>query len=141
MSFTIRAAKSNFFDRKAVMAAVDKARLRVLSKFGAYVRTTARRSIRKRKRVSDAGSPPSSHTGRLRDFLFFAYDPRSESVVIGPAKLNSTNAPEALEHGGAAAVLSRGRRKTAHIRARPFMGPAFAKELPGFDELWRDSVK
>lgn len=59
----LEAAKGNFFDRKAVLAAVDKATLRVLSKFGAFVRRRAKSSIRKRKKASPPGQPPSSHSG------------------------------------------------------------------------------
>src|SRR5690606_6172596 len=49
-----------FFDRKAVTSRVDKATRKVLSRFGAFVRRTARSSIRKRKKTSQPGSPPSS---------------------------------------------------------------------------------
>ena len=40
-----------FFNKKVVTDAVDKASRRVLSKFGAYVRQAARRSIRKPRRM------------------------------------------------------------------------------------------
>jgi len=104
--------KSIFFDRAAVLNAVDKGTKNVLSKFGAFVRTTARHSIKKRKSASPAGSPPSSHTGLLKKFIFFGYDRDEQSVVIGPAKLNSgTNAPHTLEHGG----TSKTKGKKVHI--------------------------
>lgn len=140
-------AKSMFFDAPKVVRSVDAATRRVLSKFGAYVRTAARSSIRKRKRVSEPGSPPSSHTGFLKRFIFFGYDADLRSVVIGPSRLNrSSNAPETLEYGGTVAIVKRhtgGRResKIVEIAARPFMHPALKKELPKLPAMWQDSVK
>lgn len=135
--------KDFFFDRQAVLAKVDAATLRVLSKFGAFVRRTARSSIRSRKTPSAPGSPPSSHTGLLKRLIFFGYDPASRSVVIGPAPLRSTvEAPPLLEYGGTARRKGRsGKQVTATYRPRPFMGPAFQQELKNLPPLWRDSIK
>jgi hypothetical protein len=71
-----------FFDKKAVRDKVDAGTRRVLSKFGAFVRRTARGSIRKRKKPSPPGQPPSSHVGLLKKFIFFGYEPAKRSVVI-----------------------------------------------------------
>jgi len=139
--------KQMFFDRGAVTSATDRATRRVLSRFGAYVRTTAKHSIRKRKRISDPGEPPSSHTGLLRRFIFFGYDRDRRSVVIGPMRLNQKvgDAPAALEYGGTSTVVevSRRRRRKRRIRmaARPFMGPAFEKERPKLPAMWAGSVR
>jgi len=139
--------KQMFFDRKAVSGAVDRATRKVLSRFGAFVRTGARHSIRKRKRVSAPGEPPSSHTGLLRNFILFGYDRGRRSVVIGPQRLNQKvgDAPHALEHGGTSTVVEglRGKRKKRRIRiaARPFMGPAFEREKPKLPAMWASSVK
>ena len=92
-----------FFDKKAVTNKVDAGTRRVLSKFGAFVRRTAQSSIRKRKRISKPGEPPSSHIGLLKKFIFFDYNPDSRSVVIGPVRLSQNGrgeAPSLLEHGG-----------------------------------------
>ena len=138
--------KELFFDRKAVTSRVDKATRKVLSRFGAFVRRTARRSIRPRKRTSAPGSPPSSHTGLLKRFIFFGYDPRpgKRSVVIGPQRLSQKGrgeAPSLLEHGGTTTLKRRGRRVRARFRGRPFMRPAFEKEQHQLPALWRNSVK
>jgi len=130
-----------FFDSRHVMNRVDKATRSVLSKFGAYVRRTARRSIRKRKRRSRPGKPPSDHTGLLKRFIFFGYDPDKQSVVIGPEKLGKGEAPPALEYGGTSTVEEDDEKKQVRIKARPFMGPAYEKELPGLPQMWRDSVR
>jgi hypothetical protein len=159
-TFTISAAQGNFFDSKKVRLAVDKSRRQILSRMGAFVRQRAITSIRKppktRRReaktgrfakaagqISRPGMPPYSHRGLLRKFLFFAYDPERQSVVIGPARLNKPgNAPESLEYGGESAIAGRnGRTRKIDVRARPFMGPALDKELPNFPDLWRNSVR
>ena len=118
--------KSWFFDRLKVQRAVGDATRRVLSKFGAFVRTAARHSIRKRKAVSQPGNPPSSHTGLLRNRIYFAYDPARQSVVIGPTPINQVTfdrdikpvsgiVPEILEYGGSAGGPA-SRRRSVSVR-------------------------
>ena len=158
--------KKYFFDTKRVLRAVDKGRRAALSKAGAFIRTTARRSIRKRKRAAPPGKPPSSHTGLLKRFIFFGYDAGSDSVVIGPARLaKSTEAPHTLEFGGTVKVrrdrlmrvedtgrdkrgrFTKGKYKRVKAgtrltyQARPFMGPAIDKERSKLPKFWRDSVR
>ena len=102
--------KQLFFDRQAVISRVDPATRKVLSKFGAFVRRTAKGSIRNRKAAAPPGSPPSSHTGLLKKFIFFGYDPQRESVVIGPTRLDRRGqgeAPSLLEHGGQTTLVRR----------------------------------
>lgn len=136
--------KQMFFDSKKVRRATDRATRRVLSKFGAFVRRTARSSIRKRKRISRPGEPPSSHMGLLKKFIFFGYEPAKRSVVIGPARLTQSGrgeAPSLLEYGGGTTLKRRGRRRRARYKARPFMGPAFGKEKPKLPAMWRSSIR
>ena len=136
--------KTLFFDRQAVTSKVAPATRKVFSKFGAFVRRSARSSIRKRKRPAPPGSPPSSHTGLLKKFIFFGYEPSQRSVVIGPARLSQRGrgeAPSLLEHGGQTTLKRRGKRERATYRARPFMGPAFDKEQPKLSAMWRDSIR
>ena len=145
MKFSIREFRQSFFDRAAVTQAVDRATRRVLSKFGAFVRTTARSSLRRRKRVSEPGQPPSSHTGLVKRLLFFGFDAVRRSVIVGPAKLNKPKPRvlELLEQGGNIRRRNRRTRKLeTHVyRARPFMGPAMKKELPKLPAMWRNSLK
>ncbi|MBS3821018.1 MAG: hypothetical protein KGY81_04565, partial [Phycisphaerae bacterium] len=104
--------KQMFFDAPAVRRKVDASTRRVLSKFGAFVRRTARSSIRKRKKASSPGSPPSSHIGLLKKFIFFGYEPAKRSVVIGPVRLSQKGrgeAPHLLEYGGATKIAHRGK--------------------------------
>jgi len=130
-----------FFDKKAVTSRTDRTTRRVLSRFGAFVRRTARQSIRKRKKPAPPGKPPSSHIGLLKKFIFFGYDPRprKRSVVIGPVQLTQKGrgeAPALLEHGG----MGKAGKKRVRYRPRPFMVPAFEKEQPKLPAMWRDSV-
>jgi hypothetical protein len=135
--------KEMFFDRLKVTRAVDSGVRKVLSKFGAFVRTDSRHSIRKRKAVSQPGQPPSSHVGLLRRLIYFGYDANRRSVVIGPTPLRGTaEAPPLLEYGGRARLKSRkGKVVSATYRARPFMGPAFEREKAKLPALWAGSVK
>lgn len=100
-------AKGMFFDAPKIVRSVDAATRKVLSKFGAYVRTAARSSIRTRKKVSEPGSPPSSHTGLLKKFIYFGYDESRQSVVVGPTRLGSGVVPERLEYGYVGGDLAR----------------------------------
>jgi hypothetical protein len=116
MSFrlTSRDFKKQFFTRSITRRA-NPASVRGLARFGALVRTKARRSIRKRKRSSKPGEAPSGHEGSLKKYIYFAYEPTRGSVVIGPAanKANLTTsgilqrgiATETLEHGGRIGVV------------------------------------
>ena len=135
-------AKGLFFDRQVVTNSADRAQRKVLSKFGAFVRQTARTSIRKRKSISEPGQPPSSHTGLLKRNIFFVFSPETRSVVIGPILLNKqSDAPRLLEHGDTVVRKRRTKRVRLKYRARPFMGPAFEREQQKLPALWRNSVK
>lgn len=145
IGFKINDAKKLFFDKKAVMSAKERAEKKVLGRFGAFVRRDARSSIRKRKAVSKPGKPPTDRTGLLKKFIFFVYDKTIGSVVIGPARLNTTKnkkAPELLEVGGTSKLMFHGKKTPADYKARPYMGPAFEsnkqKHMPG---MWKDSLK
>ncbi len=156
--------KSLFFDREAVRKRVKPGSARALSKAGAYVRTSARSSIRSRKAVSAAGSPPSAHTKRTPNLrtIFFAFDPRSESVVVGPVRLNgpsSVRVPHILEVGGdvtlnqvligkswltgkkPTSARQPVRKKTVKYAARPFMNPALVANQSKLPSLWANSVR
>jgi hypothetical protein len=143
-----------FFDSDYVVRSVDKANRAVLSKFGAFVRRRMRSSIRKRKKYSKPGQPPSSHAGHLRQFIFFSFDPVNRSVVIGPERLNAKvgDTPHVLEYGGRNEIATYRRRgykkgermvskRTITVKARPYARPALAAELPQLPEMWRNSVK
>ena len=90
-----------FFDTKEVRSKVSDATRRVFSKFGAFVRQTAKQSMKKKSGPAPPGQPPHSHVGLLKRWILFGYDKTRESVVVGPAKLpKKGNVPETLEKGG-----------------------------------------
>lgn len=155
---------SQFFDRDAVLKALDREQRSRLSRAGAFVRRRARSSIRKRNRVSKPGSPPSSHTGDYRRSIFFGYDASRDAVVIGPsATFGGSEVPSTLEFGGTRQVknqlieVSGGPKRGAGGRfetnrqfirytgkitqqPRPHMRPALEKESPNFPDLFKNSV-
>ena len=140
ISMSLKEFKAGFFDRQAVQQAVDKAARKNLSKFGAFVRRIAQTSIRSRKRISEPGQPPSSHTGLLKRHIYFAYDGQKKSVVIGPVawkKRGSFTVPEVLEYGGQV----REANQRYNYRSRPFMRPAFEKGKARIKDIWKDSIK
>jgi hypothetical protein len=110
-------SKSFFFDQPLVKRLLGDAAGRVLSRVGSFIMTTARHSMRVTKHtVSAPGEPPRAHTRLLRDRIFFSYDPRGQSVVIGPTPISmvffdrdirpvSGIIPEILEFGGTAGVI------------------------------------
>lgn len=156
-------AKSMFLDRAKVMAAVERAKLRVLNRAGSMTRITMRRMIRKRKGHSAAGSPPHSHGQHLlRNKIFYGYDSSADSVVIGPEKLAiKGNVPEVLEFGGSVDVkesrLSGGRWMQSRFvkdrdgrpervrkvdqEPRPFAAPSLEAIRPKLAGLWLNSVR
>lgn len=142
-------SKAMFFDRKAVERIVGKKTAKALSKAGAFVRTRARSSLRRRKATSAAGTPPSVHSSdsvaTLKNILF-ALNPNNLSVVVGPVKINRRSSVPALhEFGGSQRITERGGRGRSRVRQanyapRPFMAPALAAEAPKFPALWGGTV-
>lgn len=144
---TLEAIKRNFFDPNAILAPAEKMYRQKLSRFGAFIRRRAKSSIRKRKKVSEPGKPPTNRTGLLKKFILFAYEPEAKTVVAGAAAFKSNaTAPELLEHGGVGItsklVNRKGQeRRTGHWRPRPFMQPAYDEEYPAFIQSIKDSIK
>lgn len=142
---------SNFFTSEAVMKALTEGQRRVLSKFGAYVRTRAKSSIRPavienrkeirqakktggkqprpRYRPSAVGEPPRSRRGDLKRFILFGYDVEERNVVIGPTLVGGrpSKTPGRLERGGQFRHKRSG--KMVRVAKRPFMRPAFEIEM------------
>lgn len=152
MKLSIEGAKRSFFDREKVVREIDRYTLKSLRHAGGYLRRVARNSIKKGKpgAVSSPGDPPRSHTGLLKDKIFFvavkeaAQRPR---VIVGPVKLNTpTNAPNILEYGGTTTIVRRDpktkevTRRKVRIEARPYMGPALEKAKSQIPSLFRRTV-
>lgn len=131
-----------WFDKEYVLRHVDQAKAKILSRFGYFVMRDARQSIRKRKRPAAPGQPPTNQTGLLKKFIYFSYERERRSVVIGPALLPSARQqppiPQVLEEGG----LARGVfRRPVRIQARPYMQPAFDRQLAkNMPQMWRNGL-
>lgn len=86
--------KEYFFDRQKVLEKIGKRNARILSRAGAFIRRRARTSLKRRKRSSPPGTPPSVHStdpvATLKN-IQFALGPNGYSVFIGPVKLNQFN--------------------------------------------------
>lgn len=127
-----------FFDKPHVVAKIGDAKRKFLSKAGAFIRISMRRLIRRRRRPATPGSPPSSHEGTLRDLIFFGYDDRLQSVVVGPSidrasKRHKPTVPNLLEFGGAV--------DGKHYAKFPFARPAIEQNIDKFPGLFANSVK
>lgn len=143
MAFDFATLRKSFFDAAAVSGAVSAAKRKQFPKAGAFVRQRARTSIRRKKGVSQPGQPPHAHSGQIK-LIFFAYDARTEGVVVGPIIFTARRGPKMgaklLEHGGEATVQeTRGPRRLL-FRARPFMLPALRAEMPKFAGLFKGSL-
>lgn len=159
------AVRQLFFDRVKVEREMDRATRKALSRFGAFVRRRDQTSQRKRKGISPPGQPPYAHEGLLRKLTFFAYDPKTRSVVIGPVPIKAGSlVPETLEYGGSfqgdgrvilvtnavgrdasGRFVSGGRARvkldgTIRYPARPHTRPAFAAELPKAAGQFKDQM-
>lgn len=156
--------KRFFFDRKAVEDIVGKQAAKALGRAGAFVQRRARSSLRRRRKVSSPGQPPSVHSkdkvATLKN-IQFQFSPKTMSVLVGPLLLNGSReaVPGIHERGGSRRVREVlvgkqwrevGRRhpkpkqpvriRTAQYPERPFMGPALAKEAPKFPTLFGRSA-
>lgn len=153
-----------FLDREKVIKRLERKRVAAMAKMGGFIRTTAQRSIRPGRYSSQPGQPPRSHTGELRRNIYFAYDPTSDSVVVGPTAFRNSGVPEALEFGGTVQVKNRliiqrknlGKTRSGRdrqerqvagrytgpltIKARPFMGPALFKSRTRLPEIWAQAI-
>lgn len=144
MGFDFAALRASFFDADKVVKAVSQAKRKAFSKAGAYIRQRAKTSIKKKKGSAPAGNPPHAHAGQIR-LIFFAWDARAESVVVGPIEFTSARGPKGgarlLEKGGAAEARDRrGRLKKYRYAGHPFMRPAMVAELPKFAGLLKGTI-
>ncbi len=164
---TLKEAKGNFFDSQAVIDAVGVAGARVGMRQGGLVKTIMQRSMRRRKKASPPGQPPSAHAGQLRDLIAFAFDPATKSMVCGPTPFGKGHAPEIQDKGGTvpvkgirtkkgefiplfimkpkdrAAAIRPGKIVTvqAKVEPRPFSQPALDKAKNKLAGAWKDSLK
>lgn len=161
-----------FFDTPHVRRQVERGRLKALRKTGGYIRKAILGNIRQRPYSvhSKPGHSPFAHDQTFKGNIFFAYDPSTKSVVVGPAFLNLMGQraspkigigsvgrgtiPAVLEYGGSIRTGEILRRKFKNrarkiglrggwvkIAARPYVGPALARSLPYVPEHFRNTIQ
>ena len=121
------------FDAEAVKNAVRKGGVKSLRQAGAYVRKAARHAVKKSPRASNAGTPPHTRRGLLKNSILFGVEKQRMAVVIGPAHSFIGIAMTAHEFGGTF------RRRKYPKRA--LMGPTLQKTAPQISKMWAESVK
>lgn len=130
IGITLDKAKQ-FFDKEAVLTKVDPAIRKTLSADGARLRRSARRSMRSKEGAAPKGKPPHRHKKDKQhplgplvyDRLFFAYEPSTESVIVGPEQLGDSKVLPTLED------------------SNPFMRPALTREKDKLARPFADSIK
>lgn len=147
--------KDLFFDRQKVIDMMDKKTHSALKKAGAFIQRVARQSIRRRKKPSAPGQPPSAHAKEgLKKILFVA---DRQSLIVGPVGFGPKPGvvPQTNEFGGKTEIrqhkwsadLREGKKlpprgTKARVAARPFMGPALRKEVAQHGvSRWSASVR
>lgn len=129
----IRARAKVKFDGNKVRKVARAGSITSLGHAGAALRLQARHSIKKSKKPSQAGTPPNTRKGRLRNAIKYAVTKSPPSVLIGPDVEVAGTSGQAHEFGG--------RYKKEHYDRRPFMGPALNKVKPRLPAFWAASVK
>lgn len=122
--------KEFFFDGAKVEAALTKAERKELSRAGAFVQTSAKRSLRRRKRASSPGQTPSIHSkdkNRTLKKILFGYDPAAHSVIVGPVGFGTATAPRALELGGNSTIRVKAKNGNSGRRATPVQAASFKR--------------
>lgn len=97
-----------------VRRAARRANRRAFYQYGGFVRTTARRSIRKRKSPSEPGEPPHGH-GRNPLKHGIQYAVSDDNVVIGPIQNRPGDILRTLEYGGYVPAHKNPRRRRREI--------------------------
>lgn len=146
----VRESKRMFFNTEAVKRSIGAATQKALSRQGAYIRQRMKGSLRYRKKASKSPDPPSVHrtesfrrtttnrktgvqtvraTSPLKELVFFAYDPATRSVVVGPAKFGSSPGvvPPTLEKGGPAAFIEQLPKEKKGPKASPRQAETFRR--------------
>lgn len=96
---------------------------------------TPQKRPKKKLLASMPGEPPRSTTRILPNSIFFGYDKSTMSMFVGPIRLG-TGTVHILEYGGSRSIGS----KKIFVQPRPFMAPAYRKELPKWPSMLREAA-
>lgn len=147
--------KGAFFDSAKVIKAMNAADRRAQGKTAGYTRRVAKNSIKyakNRKQTSAPGSPPLAHradsftrltkkkgvpvrqaSSPLKELIFYGYDTKTKSTVVGPAVFRRSKfagvAPARLEKG------------LDGYKPRPFMVPALKATASKYPDFFKASLR
>lgn len=108
--------------QQRITRAIERANQGWLNSVGYLVAMTAKKSIKRSKKASRPGSPPTTKRGALRRAIRYRVTSDREAVLIGPTYSKVGEVGAAHEHGE--------RYKGQVYPERPFMGPALDEVLP-----------
>ena len=130
--------------------AVDNAKFRSLRKALFAIRKSAVDSMVKVKGPSRPGRPPHRHRGRLAYSVWVDHEKGADEGVVGPAysRAQKKGLPPWIGRmhekggvfGGKKKTKSGKIRKPAVYPARPYMKPAFDRNIHRFHKDWRGSL-
>ena len=163
MQVTISGNAATLFDSAKLMKLVKKGIERSLKKCGAFVRTEAKSSLRYGKKSASPGAAPivkragMSRTTKkkdgsiktrvvspLKELIYFAFDPATESVVVGPADFRNRasktyRVPSILESGGSVTARTpKGQAVRRQYAGNPFMAPALRRVQSNFPSMFQN---
>lgn len=98
MKISVKSKSS--FNRRLVKQRTDSAGVDALYRAGAYLRTTARRKIKKSNKASRPGRPPHTREGQLRNAILFAVDEGKKIAWVGPSARLISDIAKYHEFGG-----------------------------------------
>ena len=160
-----------FFDDKRVLAAASKAQRTSLVRSGAFIRTVARRSMKKGRMLRPDEMDPSQRRAwetrvaiARRQGKPKPQRPRKSSAPGSPPHVRSGQlkrrlffgwdtaarsvvvGPAKYKRGIAPSVLEYGgtvkyRKKSYRVEPRPYMKPALHEEIKRMPRRWRNSIK
>ncbi len=117
-------------DMRKIREAADKAAKRAFARAAYRIGGVAIRSIKTSASPAKPGEPPHTRKRKLPRAISYYAD--ATGAVVGPMASRAGDAGAAHEFGGS----FRGQ----NYPARPFMGPALEKELPGFAGEFEGSI-
>ena len=135
---------SRFFDVNSLTSRIERSWARAMKRAGRLIMFEAMDTMKHiKKGVSAPGAFPHRHSKTKVSLrrIWYDYDPRTKTVVVGPAKFKNDDTSNLIEFGGTRVIKQRrGRVRKVRYRARPFMGPSLKKKRSDIAKEFRNTV-